>query len=534
MPLDAEFRHHLHELMVETSDKLRDELNEHKRTLLWDARQTHNSAAIPNAYSKASIHAYGTRVSATIASYLSALETFGIDVDDSVEQEMLGHVGQLTGAHPSLSMPPGVKSPNLSSVQRAHKMELMRLGNSLQREAANRLREIKIKSRRARPAVSAPTMTRPEPFTIASAAKTLAELKALRVADQAMLLLRRLIQIEPQVSSTGGFSKHNLTMAADFNGLASGFPDTENEAVRLHLMGSPWTRLVGDGFLIDPRGSGFFLVSEEGRAANETRPRAQPGQKDLNKGGDGIPSAFISYSRESDDHKLWVMQLAKQLRAQGVNVILDEWDLKVGGDQAYFMENGIRTSEFVIVICTPAYAKKASARDGGAGYEAMIITSQLARDILQHKFIPVLRSGSWDDFSVPTWLQSKRGVDLRGNPYNQKQYDILIKALHEQEGVPTTSSLAIKTKRSADGPRRPPLAYAWYERKGTTERIQVYVRPTGDGQSFRFEPSLGEILEGPETTINVKYLTFDLELKQKGYTRTQTFNGTGGRGFNLP
>ncbi len=47
MPLDAEFKHHLHELMVETSDALRDELNEHQRQLVWAARQTHNSAGDP-------------------------------------------------------------------------------------------------------------------------------------------------------------------------------------------------------------------------------------------------------------------------------------------------------------------------------------------------------------------------------------------------------------------------------------------------------------------------------------------------------
>lgn len=146
MPLDPEFRHHLHELMVETSDKLRDEINQHKRKLIWEAQQTHNAAAVPNAYSKASIYAFRTRVSATIASYMGALEALGIDVDNSVELEMLAAISQLTSAAPSLSLPPGLKPPNISSIQRAHKMELMRIGNSLRREAANRLRELKMKA----------------------------------------------------------------------------------------------------------------------------------------------------------------------------------------------------------------------------------------------------------------------------------------------------------------------------------------------------------------------------------------------------
>jgi hypothetical protein len=260
-----------------------------------------------------------------------------------------------------------------------------------------------------------------------------------------------------------------------------------------------------------------------------------------------------------------VIQLATGLRAKGINVILDEWNWRIGGDKAHFMENSIRISDFVIIICTPEYAKKANNRVRGVGYEAMIITSQIAQDILQDKFIPVLRSGEWNDTAVPIWLQSKRGVDLRGDPYDPKQYAILLRALHkansaappigpkpdfttddagivdnavspllEQQGEPTTSSLAIKTNPSPEEPRRPPVAYAWYEKKGTSERIKIHVRPTGDGR-FRFEPSpIGEVLEGPEDKINLKYLTFDLEMKQKGFTRTQTFNGTGGRAFNLP
>jgi hypothetical protein len=559
MPLDPEFRHHLHELMVETSDKLRDEINQHKRKLIWEAQQTHNAAAVPNAYSKASIYAFRTRASATIASYMGALEALGIDVDNSVELEMLAAISQLTSAAPSLSLPPGLKPPNISSIQRAHKMELMRIGNSLRREAANRLRELKMKARRLAPAKTRSTMTRTGPFTIASVAKTLGDLKKLPVQEQALLLLKRLIHIEPQVRGTGGFSKHNLTMSGDSYGLAAGFPDTENEAVRHHLLGVPWTRLVNDGFLVDPRGSGFFEVSEEGQAANNNLTLPMPVKKEV----DGVPTAFISYSWDSEAHKAWVRQFAERLRSQGVKVILDQWELTAGGDRTHFMESNIVASDFVLIVCTPVYATKANKRDGGVGYEAMIITSQLAQRILQDKFIPVLRLGNFDDSAVPIWLQAKIGVDLRGDPYDQKQYDILLKALHkanevapplgpkpvfaphraeivenavsallEEEGRPTTASLAMPTTHGNE-PAQKPLAYAWYELKGTSDRVQSYVRPTSDGL-FTFETSAGETLKGTESEISQKYLMFDLDLRNKGYVRMQTFNGSGGQSFNLP
>ena len=553
--------------MIETSDRLRDELNQHKRQLIWEAQQTRNASAIPGAYSRASIHAFRTRVSATIASYLGALGTFGIDVDNSVEQEMLIAIRHLTSASPSLALPPGVKPPNLSAIRRAHAMEVSRVGNSLYREAANRLREIKIKARRTRPAANSGTrVTRTEPFTIASVAKTLTDLKALPPSGQAKLLLRRLIQIEPQVRTAGGFSKHNLSMPNDPWGLAAGFSDSENEAVRLHLLGGPWTRLVNDGYLVDPRGSGFFLVSEEGRTAdaNEGKLLAAPAQNEIRNESDGIPTAFVSYSWDNADHKLWVRELAEKLRSQGVRVILDQWDLKLGADRTHFMESNIAASNFVLIVCTPIYAAKANSRGGGVGYEAMIITTRLARNILQDKFIPVLRSGDWNDSAVPVWLGSKIGVDLRGDPYSPKEYDALLRALHKahdmappigpkprfaankadiidnavsplprQEGELTSGSPAIPPERSSDEPPQSPIAYAWYGKKGTSDRIQAYVRPTAD-RSFRFETSTGEILKGTETTVALRYLAFDLQLRQEGYLRMQSFNGSGGQNFNLP
>ena len=258
-------------------------------------------------------------------------------------------------------------------------------------------------------------------------------------------------------------------------------------------------------------------------------------------------------------------RLAEKLRSQGVTVILDQWHLNVGGDRTHFIESNITASDFVVIVCTPIYATKANKRDGGVGYEAMIITSQLAQRILQDKFIPVLRSGNWDDSAVPIWLQSKIGVDLRGDPYDQKQYDILIQGLHkahdlappigpkpvfaanradiidnavsallEQEGERTTASLAIARDRGSHEPPQSPVAYAWYETKGpNADRIQAYVRPAAD-QLFKFETSTGELLKGTETEVAHRYLACDLELRQKGYVRMQTFNGSVGQTFNLP
>ncbi|MGB6686967.1 MAG: hypothetical protein WBE76_03905 [Terracidiphilus sp.] len=42
------------------------------------------------------------------------------------------------------------------------------------------------------------------------------------------------------------------------------YPEEERRAVKEHLLGAPWTRLVSEGYLVDLSGQGFHKVSEEG------------------------------------------------------------------------------------------------------------------------------------------------------------------------------------------------------------------------------------------------------------------------------
>jgi hypothetical protein len=77
------------------------------------------------------------------------------------------------------------------------------------------------------------------------------------------------------------------------------------------------------------------------------------------------PKVFISYSHETQQHKDWVRSLASALRANGIDAVLDQWDLSAGQDIAAFMAGGIRTADRVLLICTDAYLSKAEAGTGG-------------------------------------------------------------------------------------------------------------------------------------------------------------------------
>lgn len=62
------------------------------------------------------------------------------------------------------------------------------------------------------------------------------------------------------------------------------------------------------------------------------------------------PSVFLSYSHDSAAHKAWVRKLAEDLRGQGVDAILDQWDLRHGADLLAFMEAGIREAERLLIL----------------------------------------------------------------------------------------------------------------------------------------------------------------------------------------
>jgi hypothetical protein len=64
------------------------------------------------------------------------------------------------------------------------------------------------------------------------------------------------------------------------------------------------------------------------------------------------PRVFLSYSHDSEVHRAWVRLLAEQLRRGGVEVTLDQWDLRPGGDVVRFLDLGIRDADRVLMVCT--------------------------------------------------------------------------------------------------------------------------------------------------------------------------------------
>lgn len=118
---------------------------------------------------------------------------------------------------------------------------------------------------------------------------------------------------------------------------------------------------------------------------------------------------FISYSWESEEHKKLVNDLGEKLENDGLEVTIDQWDVRPGDELALYMERAIKESDYVLIICSEGYKTKADNRIGGSGYEAKIITSNILANQHIKKFIPIYVGGKWDKVA-PEFIDRKSVV----------------------------------------------------------------------------------------------------------------------------
>lgn len=102
------------------------------------------------------------------------------------------------------------------------------------------------------------------------------------------------------------------------------------------------------------------------------------------------PTAFISYSWDNEEHKKWVVNLANDLRENGVDATLDQFEIHsrtVNINE--MMVAGFRNYDYVILVLTEKYAEKAEKRIGGVGFETLLSYSVLKDN--QDKLILITR-----------------------------------------------------------------------------------------------------------------------------------------------
>lgn len=193
------------------------------------------------------------------------------------------------------------------------------------------------------------------------------------------------------------------------------------------------------------------------------------------------PTVFISYSHDSEAHKSWVLKLATDLRSHGVNTVLDQWDLRLGSDLRFFIEQGLSAANLVLCICTENYVNKFNSGCGGSGYEGAIMTQPLLQNAQKDHIISIVRNNPTDK-KVPTALSSKLYIDFLNDDQYIARYQELLERIYGE-----------------DSKKKPPLGRNPFsdelaqeiELKTRIESVQ-YHSPGMDGKvKFRFDNNNG-------------------------------------------
>jgi hypothetical protein len=154
-------------------------------------------------------------------------------------------------------------------------------------------------------------------------------------------------------------------------------------------------------------------------------------------------------------------------------------------------------------------------------------------------------------------IRTKTGADMSGNPYNEEQYNLLVRELHGEYLKPPAAgpkpnfSPVATAPASADAPvpavQPPPtpaqgtrpqnaIAYAFYETTGPNAKLfKMYVRPVDEATDvFNLETSDGDVSKGCFKEIAREFVLTDWKYLQDGYIRMNKSNASGRRELDLP
>ena len=107
-------------------------------------------------------------------------------------------------------------------------------------------------------------------------------------------------------------------------------------------------------------------------------------------------NVFISYSHDSRDHADNVLMLADQLRADGIEAIIDQYDNVPAEGWPIWMSNCVQNADYILVVCSSVYlarCKRQEKKGAGKGvkWESLLLYQQLYdADSSNMSLIPIL------------------------------------------------------------------------------------------------------------------------------------------------
>jgi tetratricopeptide (TPR) repeat protein len=145
---------------------------------------------------------------------------------------------------------------------------------------------------------------------------------------------------------------------------------------------------------------------------------------------------FISYSHDSQEHVDRVLALANRLRKDGLDCVLDQYENSPSEGWPKWMDRHLKTSEYVIIICTETYGKRvmdgeSPGKGKGVKWESTLTYQYIYdSDSKNTRFIPVVFDPG-DCQYIPTILKGANNYCVN----TQEGYDDLYRRLTSQPGI---------------------------------------------------------------------------------------------------
>ena len=201
-----------------------------------------------------------------------------------------------------------------------------------------------------------------------------------------------------------------------------------------------------------------------------------------------------------------MINLASRLREDGVDVILDKWDLKQGHDANQFMESMVTDPSVskVMMICDRLYVEKANSRAGGVGIESQIISPELYGKGAQDKYAALMTDEDENGSAhVPIFYKGRIFVDFRSADKFEEKYEELLRWLVDKpqhvkpklgtvpdsiiQAIPVATATQSRARRSEDAIRQGSTSAAGLIREygdALYEELKSFAPKEADGEPF--------------------------------------------------
>ena len=159
------------------------------------------------------------------------------------------------------------------------------------------------------------------------------------------------------------------------------------------------------------------------------------------------PSVFVSYSWDSKEHQEWVSRLVDDLEANGVKATFDKKETQKKTINLYrMMVSAFKDYDFVILVLTENYAKKADQGEGGVGFETNLSYQFLNEN--DDKLIFIARGDMNKVF--PTHLKGYYAIDFTNSKNYEEKLEELLNRIKSSENKSSFSmNKNTKNRRSS-------------------------------------------------------------------------------------